>query len=667
MVKSHNFWGKLLILLGIGSLYIGNQVYTIYGGDAGDLVSAIATYGIPHPPGYPLYTLLGIILNTFIRTGTAAWRVGFLSSIPAILTLIILFDLLFYLTKKFTISLVSVLVLAFSYPFWLFSEVVEVFSLNNLFTVFLLWNFVRFARTGRKKFFYLGVFILGLSLTHHHIIIFLLPSLFILFWTRKNLLKGTDLMKGLTVFLVGLLPYLYVLIAASRNPALNWLDSPTSANLFGLITRSTYGTFTAGSFIAHEPILRFLDIWGFINFAIKDFRLAGVIFFLAGVVYLFRSEKNLFFVFASGLASYLFFLFYASFPLTENFIVGTFERFVLPLYIFVSIFISFGLVIFDQLINRLLLLVSNKKKAKTFLIIVSLMFFVYPAGLLFLNYPKISILKNDFTAENLGYDVLSTVPPESIILISIDTPLFDSQYVYFTQRKWPKVNLAHFYKLLNPKSVDYYKKYFPEMNLPDYSKNPKGQLDSFINSNYAKFSIFSKQAYMSDEGVWIPWGLLFRYFKKDDVPSDNFILEENRKIWSSYHDPLSGSLVKYQNLLLSDVLRIYSVAHQEIGFWSAKRGYNEAAEEHLLLAEKLTPGDLDSYNLLSQVYIQQKKCGEAKKQIDFRIEKEPQDPNSYLLMSLNYRLCYQDEKKASGFQKIYEEKQKLKETPLKKL
>jgi len=32
---------------------------TIYVGDSGELVTAVATLGIPHPSGYPLYVLLG--------------------------------------------------------------------------------------------------------------------------------------------------------------------------------------------------------------------------------------------------------------------------------------------------------------------------------------------------------------------------------------------------------------------------------------------------------------------------------------------------------------------------------------------------------------------------------------------------------------------------------
>ncbi len=653
--------------MGIGSIYISNQVNTIYGGDAGDLVSAIVTRGIAHPPGYPLYTLLGIILNKFILVGTSAWRVGFLSSIPGVLAIFVLFDLLFYLTSNFLISAISVFVLAFTYPFWLYSEVVEVFSLNNLFIVLLLWNFFHFLREKKVKYLYTGSFILGLSFTHHHIIIFLLPALLYLVLQKRKLLKRKQIFSSLTFLSLGLVPYLYVFVSAIKQPVINWMGQPTFSSFMQLVTRSTYGTFKAGSFIAHQPALRFLDIYGFWDFALKDFRLTGVLLFIAGFIYLLKFERQNFFALSVGFLSYLFFLFYASFPLSDNFIVGTFERFVLPLYILATFFITFGLLCFIKVIDKILDNFLDKKKKEFVLGLILIMFVTYPLGIFSLNFPKISILKKDLTAENFGSDLLSSVPKSSIILIGVDTPLFDSQYVYYTDKKWSDIKLIHFNKLINPETSWQIAQIYPDLIYPSKDLAPKEKLEFFLAENYKKFPIFSKQPYVSNNGDWVPWGLLFRYFKKEDLPKDTFINSENKRVWSIYHDPLSGSLSKYQNLLLSDILRMYSIAHQEIGFWEAKNGYSEDAQMHLIAAEKLTPQDLDSYNILAQVYIQQNKCDEAKEQIDYRISKDGNDPSIYLLMSINYAVCYKDPAKASFYQNLYVEKQKKKETPLKKV
>lgn len=668
MIRDKSYWLCFFsLLVVVGAVYLGTQVYTIYGGDAGDLVSAIVTYGIPHPPGYPLYTTLGIILNKLIPAGTPAWRVGFLSSIPAILAIFILYDLLFYLTGKLLISAVGVAVLAFAYPFWLYSVVVEVFSLNNLLSILLLWSAIHMAREEKGRYLYLAAFILGLSLAHHHIILFLIPGLFYILASKRKMLTRKNILLSIFLFLLGLVPYFYVLVAASGNSPINWMGRATVSNFLSLVTRAAYGTFRAGAFIAEEPVLRLLDIYGFLNFAYQDFRIAGIIFFVVGFIYLAKKERKIFYLLSIGCLSYLFFLFYASFPLVENFIVGTFERFVLPLYILVTFFITFGLWGLTSFVSRYAINFLGREKKSFVLNIINVIFFIYPVGLFLLNFPKISILKYDFTAENFGKDLLETVPTESIILIGVDTPLFNSQYVYYSQKKWPKVKLIHFHKLVNPATSYQTQNIYPELFYPLKSDSPQKLFESFLAENYEKYPIFSKQPFVSKAGVWIPWGLLFRYFKNTDLPDDKFVLSENRKIWSSYADPLAGSLSKFKNLLLSDTIKFYSLAHQEIGFWAAKRGASGDAESHLLAAERLTPDDLDSYNILSQVYIQQHKCDQAKAQIDYRISKNPDDANSFLLMSLTYAVCYQDEEKALFFQKIYEEKLIKRQTPLKKL
>lgn len=668
MRKNRSYWiGFLSLLLVVGAVYLGTQVYTIYGGDAGDLVSAIETAGVAHPPGYPLYTLLGIAANKFIPWGTVAWRIAFLSSIPAVLTILILFDLLYFLTKRLFISLISVLVLAFSYPFWLYSVVVEVFSLNNLFTVVILWNSLHFLVEAKKKYLYAGTFAFGLSVSHHHIILFLAPFLAMILWQRRKFFTRKIIFISFILFSVGLIPYLYVFAAASFSPPINWLGEATLFNFWQLFSRATYGTFKAGGFIANEPVLRLWGLYGFWDFAYKDFRILGVILFLFGFFYLRRRQKNLFYILLSGFVSYLFFLFYASFPLSDNFIVGTFERFVLPIYIFITFFLAFGLIGFISFLEKILTGFLPQNKKTSIIQLVTIFFLIYPLGLFLLTYPKISILKNDFTAENFGRDILNSVPGGSIILIALDTPLFNSQYVYFTEKKWPTVKLIHFSKLFREDNEAYFKMYYPDMVLPDFGKSPKEQMETFLVANYSKFPIFSKQAYTSERGVWIPWGLLFRYYQTGDVPADSEILKATEKIWSAYNEPFSGSLSKYKNLLLSDVLRFYSVAHQETAFWQAKRGMDRETEKHLLTAEKLTPPDLDSYSILAQVYIRQNQCDKAAGQINFLITNDSADATGYLLSSLNYRLCYKDLTKAAEYERIYEEKLKQKETPLRKL
>ena len=53
--------GRSALLLGgrLFAVYGAGACPTIYVGDSGELVTAVHLLGIPQPPGYPLYVLLG--------------------------------------------------------------------------------------------------------------------------------------------------------------------------------------------------------------------------------------------------------------------------------------------------------------------------------------------------------------------------------------------------------------------------------------------------------------------------------------------------------------------------------------------------------------------------------------------------------------------------------
>ena len=119
--------------------------------------------------------------------------------------------------------------------------------------------------------------------------------------------------------------------------------------------------------------------------------------------------------------------------------LGTFERFLLPLYIIMSLYLGYGL----HAVTSFLSAKTNKR----FILPLTFIFIILPLGLLLRNYPKLSPLRNDRTAEYLAEDILSSVEENAMVFLSTDTPLFNSQYLYFSQKKWPEVKLIHFTKL----------------------------------------------------------------------------------------------------------------------------------------------------------------------------------------------------------------------------
>lgn len=167
--------GWLIIVGFFGMLYGFMQTTSIYAGDSGELVAAAYTWGIAHPPGYPLYTLLGALLtHAPILGGTAAWKMGFLSSIPMAFSLGFLYLTAKTLTNSRVSGVIASCMAGFLYPVWLYSIVPEVFGLYALFSSMLVYFLIRFFQTTDRKWLWLMAFVGGLACTHHHLIILFL-------------------------------------------------------------------------------------------------------------------------------------------------------------------------------------------------------------------------------------------------------------------------------------------------------------------------------------------------------------------------------------------------------------------------------------------------------------------------------------------------------------
>ena len=65
------------------SVYTITLAPTVTSEDSGELIAAAHCFGVPHPPGYPLWTMLcGAFIRVF-AIGSVAWRANLLSAVCA--------------------------------------------------------------------------------------------------------------------------------------------------------------------------------------------------------------------------------------------------------------------------------------------------------------------------------------------------------------------------------------------------------------------------------------------------------------------------------------------------------------------------------------------------------------------------------------------------------
>jgi len=224
-------------------------------GDSAVFVSAAATWGIPQPSGYPLWTALGAVFAR-VPLGELPYRLHLMSALCHVATVFVVAYTLAILTRSRLAALSGALCLAFSRAFFLGSLYAEVFPLNDLFTALVIGAGLDLHRRGvarssdadlERPLLRLAVLV-GLASAHHQTIALLAPALALLVWKSGALplLRGRRLLKLFAFFAAPLvLFYALILGAAKREPLSSWGDVHDLDSLLHLATRQDYGGLTS--------------------------------------------------------------------------------------------------------------------------------------------------------------------------------------------------------------------------------------------------------------------------------------------------------------------------------------------------------------------------------------------------------------------------------------
>ncbi len=228
-----------------------------FGADGGDLISAAVTNGVPHPPGYPLYTLLLQAwlwgLGVIAPASELAWRSNLLSATAAAAAVGITTHLAYTmragttLHKALSAALVG-LAWAISPLLWGQAIITEVYALHALLFVMLVWiawGGMPYATLRRPLL--LG-FVIGLGLAHHLTIVLLLPALLYWLWSAPDqpLRRRSFWAWGVVGALPGLLLYARILAVASSPAPVHWGYPQTWADLWWLVSGTAYQGYLLG-------------------------------------------------------------------------------------------------------------------------------------------------------------------------------------------------------------------------------------------------------------------------------------------------------------------------------------------------------------------------------------------------------------------------------------
>jgi hypothetical protein len=242
--------GAALVIL-FGFLYARTLAPTVlpYGTpdtlDSPMLQAEVSVLGIGHPTGYPTYMML-THLFTYLPIGDPAYGINLASAVFGVAAVLVVYLAGLRLCGRAVAAAAGALAFGLSDAFWGQAVIPEVYTLEALLVALLILALLVWRDTRADRYLLLSAFLVGLSLTHHLTSVLLVPAAlaFVFLSDRSVFSKVGLVLKSFGLFLLGLLPILYLPMRAVMQAPLNEADPSTPGRFLLLVT--------GGSFLAES-------------------------------------------------------------------------------------------------------------------------------------------------------------------------------------------------------------------------------------------------------------------------------------------------------------------------------------------------------------------------------------------------------------------------------
>ena len=436
------------VLLASFALYLSTLAPTLTWGwdqkgvDGGELLVAAHTLGIPHPPGYPTYTLLLKSFTTLVPVGDIAFRGNLLSAVLASLSVFTIYWVIVRVALgvkpdapvrlAVTGAALGSAVIATSPLLWSQAVITEVYALNALFATLLLLLASRLALPSRTeestgpaapaiKLALFGL-VLGMGLGNHLTLLAVAAPL--LYWLWRSLgLRRLASPWMIAAFVLGISIYVYLPIRAAQDPPVNWGNADTLRGAVWMLSARPYQEYVFG--VAAGSVASRFVVWAELVFS--QFNPLGL--FIGFMAFrAIRSSVPGFF--AASLTSIVLLSVYAIMYNTVDF-----EVLMIPAFLLFAVWLGVGFVwIASTWVPQVAGgSTSGRLRALTsrpVLVLGLIAFALLPAMSVVLNYDS-QDLSDDRSAYEHAKEVLDHVPDGAVVVSSREKNVFSLWYLRY--------------------------------------------------------------------------------------------------------------------------------------------------------------------------------------------------------------------------------------------
>lgn len=174
--------------------------------DTGEFISSVYKLQIPHPPGAPLFVLLGRLFVVIFGGSNPAIGVNIMSALASGFTILFLFWSITHFARKIvapkavepdgqqifaiiSAGVVGALAYTFSDSFWYSAVEGEVYALSSLFTALVFWAILKWEHSadqpGADRWIVFIFFMMGLSIGVHLLNLLTIPAIVMVYYFKR--------------------------------------------------------------------------------------------------------------------------------------------------------------------------------------------------------------------------------------------------------------------------------------------------------------------------------------------------------------------------------------------------------------------------------------------------------------------------------------------------
>lgn len=568
--------------------------------DSGEFLTATASLGSAHSPGYPLFLMYAKPF-TWLPLGNIAFRINVATAVSSSLACLMVCVLTTTLLRNINLlederfnriavkfaGLAAALSFAFTPRLWLQSNHDKPYPLLAFISAIIFYLLLRWQeqyREGneRPSYVYVCTFLAGLAMAVHQTVVLLLPAWFLLIvltdWRMVTRFK--ELILATAFAMLGFSVHLYLPLRALSNPLLNWGDPKTLDQFLWHFLRKGYPT---------EPPVRDLSLllaqMRAFNIP-REFTWIGAALTLLGLVYLWRSNRTVFTAYIVSVA--LFLLMIAGYLNTQSEMIFLTEEFFTPLYLLTAVLIGIGL--FTLLGYAVRSARLPERIGAPVYGVMAVLFFTLPSALCAVNYFE-NDQHNNYIAIDYASNTLRSLPEKAIMFTWGDSGAFPLWYLQGVERLREDVDLPHTPHLVFGWYLDSMPRMFKDSNLRKFDIStfgPEAILRIAISEN------------LGIRPVYIDFSTRYSVEFKEFQPVQRGIVYCVRRInepsglpdvsvWDNYSN--RGVLAKqsFLDLDTGKAIMIYANSYLEVGEFFA--GINRPQEANVMLgkAEVISP------------------------------------------------------------------------------